>query len=301
MKYIYKNATYPCNRDLLIQIDNAARSLAEKFAQLDLAGLQISEYNQRYLGNKLRNIRGTLQLYNFLLSLILSGSKKPLKEFTFIEYGGGSGVFSLLAKQMGIGRVIYNDIYDVSGEDVKKLSTSLDLKIDDIVVGDLGDLISHINKNNYHIDAIGSYDVIEHIYDIENYLRNLSHLSKNPFRIVFGSGANIKNPRTRRSLQKEQIRIEHQSREKVWGHKDRDTLKSYLDARKEIISSYAANISSNTVSQLAVATRGLVKQDIEKCVDEYRSTGAISYKPDHPTNTCDPYTGNWAEHLMDTN
>ena len=29
--------------------------------------------------------------------------------------------------------------------------------------------------------------------------------------------------------------------------------------------------------------------------------GGIDQALDHPTNTCDPYTGNWAEHLMDLN
>jgi hypothetical protein len=42
-----------------------------------------------------------------------------------------------------------------------------------------------------------------------------------------------------------------------------------------------------------------IKKDIEKCVDEFYLKGSISYHINHPTNTCDPYTGNWAEHLMD--
>ena len=37
----------------------------------------------------------------------------PLNKFTFIEYGGGTGLLSLLAKECNIGTVIYNDIYDL--------------------------------------------------------------------------------------------------------------------------------------------------------------------------------------------
>jgi hypothetical protein len=46
---------------------------------------------------------------------------------------------------------------------------------------------------------------------------------------------------------------------------------------------------------LAKKTRGLMKDDIEKLVEEYIASGKITYQPDHPTNTCDPYTGNWAD------
>jgi hypothetical protein len=53
------------------------------------------------------------------------------------------------------------------------------------------------------------------------------------------------------------------------------------------------------VEQLACSTRGLLKRDIEKCVDEFRLQGSITYQINHPTNTCDPNTGNWEEHLMD--
>src|SRR3974377_2028725 len=33
---------------------------------------------------------------------------------------------------------------------------------------------------------------------------------------------------------------------------------------------------------------------------EYQRTGKISRRPDRLMNTCDPYTGNWDEHLIDT-
>ena len=101
-------------------------------------------------------------------------------------------------------------------------------------------------------------------------------------------------------LKKSQVKAEHTDREKTWGHKDRDALKSYLKIREEIIRNHAPALPPETVGTLAKLTRGLMKRDIEKCVDEYTAGGGISYKPDHPTNTCDPYTGNWTEHLMDT-
>lgn len=86
----------------------------------------------------------------------------------------------------------------------------------------------------------------------------------------------------------------------MWGHKERDTLRSYLGIRREIISSLDPTLPGGVIQQLAEATRGLRRDDIAKCVEEYKRTGSISYRADHPTNTCDPYTGNWEERLMDT-
>ncbi len=300
MKYIYSNATVPKDVQLLSQIDCAADRLIGKLIQIDLKKLGISEYNQRYLGSKLVHPVGTFQLYTYLLSLSLAGSKVPLSNFTFVDFGGGSGVLSLLAKELGIGKVIYNDIYDVSCEDIKRLSRRIDINIDGYVCGDIDELLVYVKEQSLSVNAISSYDVIEHIYNIESYLRKLRLISDNPFRVVFGSGANIKNPVIRRILRNIHLNAENRDKEKKWGHKDRDTLRGFLNVRREMIKNYDPKLERDIVEEIAKATRGLMKEDIEKCVVEYKTTGGISYKPDHPTNTCDPYTGNWAEHLMDT-
>ena len=295
----FSKAIPPIDSHLLSQINSAFDNLIEKLIKIDLKRLGISEYNQRYLGNKLVNPMSKLQIYSYLLALSLAGNRRSLNEFSFVDYGGGSGFLSLLAKELGIGNVIYNDIYEVSCGDVETLSRAIGSNIDEYICGDIDDLIEYVNKQAISLNAICSYDVIEHIYNIESYLRKLPLLSNSSFRIVLGSGANIRNPRTRRALRKTHLKVEYQDRVKKWGHKERDTLKGYLTARKEIINNYFPEADRNTINEIAKSTRGLMKQDIEKCVDEYRKTGEISYNPDHPTNTCDPYTGNWAEHLMD--
>ena len=183
---------------------------------------------------------------------------------------------------------------------IQKLSKAIDVHIEDFVCGDIGELISYLKTNSITINAAVSYDVIEHIYDIKDYLEKLRLLSNSSFRIVFGSGANIKNRSYRRKAMKGHLECEYKDRQLKWGHKERDSLESYFNIRKEIISHYDPGIEQNEVKKLAKLTRGLIQNDIEKSVDEYREKGDISYRPQHSTNTCDPYTGNWAEHLMDT-
>lgn len=299
MKYIYNSVAIPGGTGLLPEINSAAGRLKNKIDRLDLSSLGLSEYNQRYLGQKLSNPVECFQLYCHMLSLSLAGNTKPLDKFVFVDYGGGSGLLSLLAKELGIGRVIYNDIYDVSCKDAEILAAATGHRIDDNICGDIDDLIKYLELHNIIIDAISSYDVIEHIYDIEAYFRKLKKISDTHYRVVFGSAANMRNPRLRKGMEKNHLECEHKDKEKQWGHKERDALKSFLNIRKEIIAGYAPDLPAEDVDLLASGTRGLIKEDIEKCVDEYRGKGSISYRPDHPTNTCDPYTGNWAEHLME--
>jgi len=298
MKYFYKHSRAPVEAPNT-EINAAAGRLHQKLLNLKLGQLGISEYNKRYLGKRIKNPLWSLQLYTHILSLALQGQNKPLRETTLIDYGGGSGMLSLLAKETGIGTVIYNDIYDVSCSDIERTSKALDIHIDGIVCGDIDELVDHVSENGISVDTMASYDVIEHIYDIEGYLRRLSALSKPPTRFVFGSGANIKNPYLSRQIAKIHSNCEFKDREAEWGSKKRDDLRSYLSLRKDIVRKYKPSLSDQEVEHVAQATRGLIAADIEKCVDEYAETGKITYTPDHPSNTCDPNTGNWAEHLID--
>jgi len=298
MEYILGGPTLPRDPELLRQINLAAGRLDEKLRKLDLGRLGISEYNQGYLGRKLAGLKNVLRRYAYLLALALADNRQPLAEFTFVDYGGGSGVLSLLAKELGIGRVIYDDIYDVSCKDAAIIAGATGIGVDDHVCGDMDALIRYLEERSLSINAISSHDVIEHIYDMEGYLRSLRLLPSDSLRVVFGCGSNIKHPLIRRKLMKNHLECEYRNRDRQWGHKERDSLRSYLDMRKEIIRAYAPALSEDTVERIARLTRGLMKRGIEKSVDEYRARGEISYKPDHPTNTCDPYTGNWAEHLI---
>ena len=217
----------------------------------------------------------------------------------FVDYGGGPGTLSLLAKELGIGTVIYNDIYDVSCRDARVIGQMAKSEADYYVLGDIDDLIGFLKQNAISCNAIASSDVVEHIYDIESYLRQISGLSETALNIVMATTANSRNPIIKRQRIRMHMDVEYKDRDKVWGHKERDSLKSYLSIRKEIVLQYAPTLSGEEVDRLARATRGLIVSDIEKCVKEYLETGRVSRKPDHSTNTCDPYTGNWAEHLMD--
>lgn len=300
---MFSNAvTQKKEKKFLSQIKSAQARLRDKLLKLDLNSAGISEYNQRYLGrDKMRQLNSSLERYGYLIYLSASNSSVAPEDFVIVDYGGGSGVLSLLAKEIGIGTVIYNDIYDVSCNDVTILSRLLELPLDHIVCGDIDEVISYLHRNHISIDCITSYDVLEHIYDVELHFKKLRSLSsEKQFCLVYASAANMLNQNYVRGVTKAQIEAEYQNRQRKWGHKERDSLRAFFDVRKEMILNYAPSLNNEQIEILSRDTRGLIQSDIEKCIDEYLQKGYITYKPDHPTNTCDPYTGNWCEHLIDT-
>lgn len=264
MEFMYKYARLPKDYKLLMGINSAASRLFNKLKYLDIYSLDVSDYNKRYLRGYLRNITNTLQLYSYILSWSVAFANVPLNEFVFLDYGGGSGILSLSAKEFNIGTVIYNDIYDISCKDAKVIGESIGNQADYYVCGDVDDIIRFLRTNSISCNAIASYDVIEQIYDIEDFLKKLRFLSDGSLSVVMSSGANIFNPRIRKSIMKKQVEVEYKDREKEGGHKERDCLRAYFKVRKEIILKCCPELTQKGVEQLAKATRGMMESDIKK-------------------------------------
>jgi hypothetical protein len=296
---MFNYARLPKNYELIKDINLAASSLYNKLQNVDVNSLDISNYNKRYFGDKFKTLDTNLRIYSYILSWSVASTNVPLNEFVFVDYGGGSGMLSLLAKEFGIGTVIYNDIYDVSCKDAKVIGDSICNQADYYVLGDVDHVISFIRKNSISCNAIASYDVIEHIYDIEGFLSKLHLLSDGPLTVFMSSGANNLNPLIRNKLMKQHIEFEHEDREWKYGRKPTDTTKALLKLREKIILKYNNKLTAKEVEKLAKVTRSMIEFDIKKCVDKYLETREFPQEPNHPTNTCDPYTGNWFEHLMD--
>ncbi len=83
------------------------------------------------------------------------------------------------------------------------------------------------------------------------------------------------------------------------GWKEMDYSGSFIEARASIIRNSFNDLSEIEIEKLALNTRGLMQGDIIKNVKTYLKKGVLNYHFNHPTNTCDPYTGNWTENLID--
>lgn len=304
MKYFYSlySKKY-IDEEIVLRFVEASKIVHNKLLTINLFNLGLSEYTIRYLKEKIfgESAANSFQCYNYLLSLLLHEREALFNEYAIVDYGGGSGLISFIAKAAGIKKVIYCDIYDISAQDTRKLSDALGFGPDEYVVGDIDDLSSFIEEKEITVNGICSYDTIEHIYNINAFFDTLSRIKSKQLKIVLASAANTENYLVNRRLRNIQKSFENVKRQPEPGHKKRDTLEDYFSARKDIILAYKPAITENIATDLTRKTRGLMKGEIIHSTDEYLDKGHISYIVKDPTNTCDPYTGNWCEKLMDLN
>lgn len=297
--YLYDAIDRSGNRDILRRLEKSAAVVAERLHAIDYDVLDISDYTKKYIRGYLRNIRGVLQIYTYLMYISMESCRfSNLDECVFVDYGGGTGIMSLLALEMGFGTVLYVDIYDVSCRDAALIAEKTGMKAAQYICGDIDALCEYVNDSGVVIDALVSYDVIEHIYDVESFFSKIHRLNPDRICVVCASSANMYNPFIRQRRINSHRLTEVQDRRYEWGHKERDSLRSYVDLRRGIISECAPHLSEKIVDDLAMSTRGLRKDDIERYIHIFVESGDFTYRPAHPTNTCDPYTGNWNERLM---
>lgn len=285
--------------ELRARLDDAAVRLRRRLLALDAGALDISDYSRRYLEGHRANGAAHLNVCAHILWLSLRNGGGGTGQTGLIDYGGGNGLLSLLAREAGVGMVVFNDIFPTSCADAQNLASVLGLEADHYVSGDVADLIAYLRQYSIDCRAICSYDVIEHVYDISAFLNALPQVSVGPLRIVMASSANALNLRIKRRIMRLQRQVENEDRVEERGHKERDALTAYRSIREDIIRGRAPTLDHEEVDALATLTRGLAREDVEKAVDSFLATGAFPRAPTHPTNTCDPTTGNWAERLMD--
>ncbi len=280
------------------KIDSAIRKVYEKIAKQNLESLAISDYNKKYLKEYVNNYAFLMPLYKQLLQKAILKLNKPVEEIVFVDYGGGCGILSFLAAELGCKTVIYNDIYSVSTEDAELISETLGYSIQHFVTGDIEEFSRYLEANRISIDLCCSFNVLEHIYNLEKWFDTFKKI-KGSFRLCFMTSANGSNPYINYKHKKIHYNAEFIGRKKSKGWKERDEYLAFLELRKQIISQHFPQIDNDQVVLLAKKTRGLYRPDIIKVIQEYLETGVFAYSMKHKTNTCDPNTGNWAEHIID--
>lgn len=218
----------------------------------------------------------------------LASSQRPLSEMSVIDHGGGLGLISLLAKEVGVGRVIYNDIDRKFLEAVQGIAMAADTVSDQYIAGDVDSLVETLGNDD--VDALVSYDVLEHIYDLDDFFAKLCSAPCCPKILFMSSGANMFSPWCVRNL----IPIQ----------RGRELLNSC--SRIGIIRDCAPTLREDETVLLCRKTRMLVRREIESVTKRYlenqkvelpQKTGANAYDP-FRSNTVDPDTGWWAEHLV---
>ena len=244
--------------------------------------------SSKTLSSLIPNLKSVLDYHSYIVKTALRKISILLPEITLVEYGGGLGFQSLVAKQLGVGTVVYIDIDPKMVELAEEIAEEAGLKADHYICGDQDGLV----EAGIKADIITSNDVLEHIYNIEYFLEGLSLICNKGATLILNSGANMFwYPYAKHSaiLQKQ---AEYEGVPEY-------NSGPFLQERESMIRGWYTEFGkTGDIEALGAWTRGLAGTDIKEAVGKYLRSGELPSMIDHPTNTCNPYTGNWAEASM---
>lgn len=272
-------------------IDIQLMDFGEKLESLNIKVLELHDNSELYLKRYIDNLKFYLNLDFDLIELASRRISKNVSESTLIDFGGGIGLFSMLAKYSGFSKVIYVDIDQNSLEDAQKIASSIGYSADSYILLE-SDMFS---KSELMLpDVVVSRDVIEHVYSLNDFLQSATALGWNE--MIHNTSANPKNLWLKRYFKDVHLKAEFEGYKDDLGHKDSQSTKSYFQIRREYINSLIPDILEEELDSLSLSSRGYRLEDIREII----KSGQLAFptKSQVSTNTCDPNTGNWAERLL---
>lgn len=289
LPFIFKDARLPDAPTLIQEANNSAALIFDALTSAGVeAPLMDTYYRETYYSGPLKNLAIKLRNATYHVIWALANIRKPLKDICLIDHGAGLGFIGLLAKKMGVGTVICNDIDPLFLEAAQGIARTACGEADRYILGDVDELINELN--GICVDSLVSYDVIEHIYDLDLFFSKLCKSSSPPRVLFMSSGANMFSPRYIRKVFPIQRACEL----------------TYASKRTDIIKEKSPGLTEVEVRNICSKTRMLIRSEIELVVENYLKTGEIiipskkgvnRYDP-FGTNTVDPETGWWAEHFF---
>lgn len=181
------------------RIRQAATLLCRHLLAIDYDRLPISGYNKRYIANLKPALPYYMKIYAGCLLKGLESIGSSPEEITLIDYGGGSGFLSMLAKQAGIGRVIYIDLNPDSVDTIRILKELANTGPDIILHGDSDTLADWCSANKAKPQLLIATDLIEHVYDLSAFFANLIAID-NKMQMLFTTASTPFNPYVKRRL-----------------------------------------------------------------------------------------------------
>lgn len=263
-------------------LKHIASVLAARLQKIDYERLPISDYNKRYIRNLKPAIGYFMQIYTECLFKGITATGLNPSDITCIDYGGGSGFLSILAKEAGIGQVIYIDLNPDSVVTVQLLKQITGSGPDIILQGSSDTLSEWCSTQHTKPHLLIATDLIEHIYNLETFFSDLISINSS-MQMIFTTASTPYNPYVKWKLHRAMKGCET------------GTLESpnYYTKRYQYIKEKFPAFSEKEVSLWSNRTRGLVYPDIEKAI----LGNTIPTLTDR-YNTCDPETGNWTERIL---
>jgi hypothetical protein len=276
--------------------NHSLEAFANQLLSINVDATQMQPYCKRYLQHIIENALYYCNIYNQILHTVIQNTSINKKEICLVDYGAGNGIMGMYAKYMGFKKVFIVDVNDSFVLAAKELSEIVDVEIDGYITGDW--VTQPELFHNVYPNAIVSFDVIEHIYNLNIFFRNLHRVNASIVS-VFGTGVNAHNPIKNNYFKKLQIKDELKGGEPtdfiLYGS---TATPPFIKIRETIIATYAPNLPAEKVTLLSKYTRGMHQKDIENAVKNFIENHQIPTLITHPTNTCDPLTGSFTERLL---
>ncbi|MBQ4161889.1 MAG: SAM-dependent methyltransferase [Parabacteroides sp.] len=256
--------------------------VTKQLENIDYNKLPISDYNKRYIRNLKSALPYYMLIYETCIQKGLQAIHVPLTEIIFVDYGGGSGFLSILAKQIGFGQVIYIDLNPNSVETIRILKEEIGIGPDIILHGDSDKLKTWCKEHNCKPQLLIATDLIEHVYQLESFFADLIAINSQ-IQMLFTTASTPFNPYVKR-------RLHRIMKEEETGFSSNP---NYYTLRLQYIQQNFTYFSKQEAEEIALKTRGLIFSDIHKAItqNQYPSLN-------DPFNTCDPRNGNWTERIL---
>ena len=220
-------------------------TLTERLKAIDYNKLPISDYNKRYIGNLKPALSYFMHIYADCLQRGLQAIQTPISDVTLIDYGGGTGFLSILAKSIGIGQVIYIDLNPSSVETIQLLKQIIGIGPDIILHGDSDVLADWCARNKVYPQLLIATDLIEHVYDLSLFFKDLIHINDSMY-LLFTTASTPFNPYVQQRLHKMMVGCESGSLESP----------NYYTLREQFITKLCPAFSPKEVETWARKTRG---------------------------------------------
>ena len=256
-----------------------AKQLEQLINSIDFNSLGISEYNIRYIENMKPTLLYFFQMYDYTLQQLIGD--KHIDEDWIIDFGGGHGFLSLYLKLKGF-RVIYCDYNPNSTYTIQKISEKIDFGPDLYVTGTTQQLLELVKEKNIVVNYLISTDTIEHVYDLDEMMKDLIQLNPS-IQLIFTTASNPKNFLKSAALRKIMIK---------------DEKEDFLPKRTQFIQQKFPQFNQEIIHLLAVKSRGLRFQDLEEFVGYYQQSNEFKKSFIDQYNCCDPEFGSWTERIL---
>ena len=256
--------------------------MAVSLGKVNVGELQVSEYSRNALKRVLDAAEYYLEIYRNCLEKVLEMCGLSPEEIIIVDYGGGHGLLSILAKKLGFNKVIYIDYNADALHTVQVLSDILGVAPDVMLQGDVTVLREWCNDNKVKPNALLAMDVIEHIYVLDEFFSELHSIS-DKMKMVFTTASTPFNKRVvrrlRRAMQEDELGT--------------TTRKGFWQKRRDYLQELHPDMSERELDYWADNTRGLIYEDVERAVESQSPNLLLD-----PDNTCDPANGSWTERIL---